>query len=162
MSNHTLEQNSFLSGPNGPFIADLYGRFLDDPGSIDPSWQGFFRELDEDARAVAEALRGASWTLRPPPEHGNGAAASESTAAAANPKKLNPRIPRELSTVIEVAMERERHRRYQSAQALAEDLRAYLELRVVKAHQTGAVAELRKWVARNSGVAWTAKSFTGG
>ncbi len=77
MSNQELERNSFLFGPNGPFIADLYGRFLDDPGSVDPSWQGFFRELDEDARAVTEALRGASWTLRPPPEDGNGAAASE-------------------------------------------------------------------------------------
>ena len=60
MSNQHLEQNSFLSGPNGPFIADLYSRFLDDPGSVDPSWQNFFRELDEDAHAVAQALRGAS------------------------------------------------------------------------------------------------------
>ncbi len=81
MSNQHLKQNSFLSGPNGPFIADLYGRFLDDPGSIDPSWQSFFRELDEDARAVAEALRGASWTPKPPPEVDIGAAAVESTAA---------------------------------------------------------------------------------
>ena len=55
MSNQHLEQNSFLFGPNGPFIADLYGRFLADPGSVDPSWQGFFRELNEDARAVIAA-----------------------------------------------------------------------------------------------------------
>ena len=61
MSNQELERNSFLYGANGPFIADLYGRFLDDPGSVDPSWEGFFRELDEDARAVVQSLRGASW-----------------------------------------------------------------------------------------------------
>ncbi len=79
MANQHIDQDSFLSGPNGPFIAELYGRFLDDPGSVDASWRGFFRELDEDARAVAEALGGASWALKPPPEEGNG------TASAAEP-----------------------------------------------------------------------------
>jgi len=73
MSNQELERNSFLYGPNGSFIADLYGRFLDDPGSVDPSWQSFFRELDEDARAVVQSLRGASWTPEPRHEDGNGA-----------------------------------------------------------------------------------------
>ena len=73
MSNQELERNSFLYGPNGPFIADLYGRFLDDPASVDPSWQGFFRELDEDARAVVQSLRGASWTPKSRLEDGNGA-----------------------------------------------------------------------------------------
>ena len=74
MSNQELERNSFLYGPNGPFIADLYGRFLDDPGSVDPSWHGFFRELDEDARAVVQSLRGDSWTPKHRLEDGNGAA----------------------------------------------------------------------------------------
>ena len=81
MSNQDLERNSFLFGPNGPFIADLYGRFLEDPGSVDPSWQGFFRELDEDARAVVRSLRGASWAPKPRPEEGNGAAGAEAGAA---------------------------------------------------------------------------------
>jgi len=85
MSNQDLERNSFLSGPNGPFIADLYGRFLDDPGSVDSSWQGFFRELDEDARAVVQSLRGPSWTPRPRLEEGNGSteATADSVAAVA-------------------------------------------------------------------------------
>jgi len=39
--------------------------------------------------------------------------------------------------------------RYPDARALADDLRAFLENRVVAAHRTGAFAELRKWVARN-------------
>jgi 2-oxoglutarate dehydrogenase E1 component len=85
MSNQQLEQNSFLFGPNGPFIADLYARFLDDPGSVDPSWQGFFKELDEDARAVIEELRGASWTPKAMPLDGDGGAeeVADSTAAVA-------------------------------------------------------------------------------
>ena len=35
MSNQHLDRDSFLFGPNGPFIADLHARFLDDPGSVD-------------------------------------------------------------------------------------------------------------------------------
>ncbi|MFQ6017959.1 MAG: 2-oxoglutarate dehydrogenase E1 component [Kiloniellaceae bacterium] len=64
MSNQRLEENSFLFGSNGIFIAELYARFLDDPGAVDPSWQGFFKELNEDARAVIDELRGASWAPR--------------------------------------------------------------------------------------------------
>ena len=59
-----LEQNSFLFGANATFIAELYGRYLGDPGSIDSSWTGFFAELDDDARAVLDDLRGASWSPR--------------------------------------------------------------------------------------------------
>jgi hypothetical protein len=45
--------------------------------------------------------------------------------------------------------------RYPDTAALAKDLRAYLEHRVVAAHRTGAVAELRKWVERNPAFATT-------
>ncbi|MGH7149219.1 MAG: serine/threonine protein kinase, partial [Planctomycetota bacterium] len=62
-------------------------------------------------------------------------------------------IPAELVAICEKAMEREPQGRYRDTLALAEDLRAYLEHRVVKAYQTGAVAELRKWVERNKGLA---------
>ncbi len=46
--------------------------------------------------------------------------------------------------------------RYADLRALADDLRAYLENRVVAAHRTGALAELRKWLARNRGGATAA------
>ncbi|MFQ5775752.1 MAG: 2-oxoglutarate dehydrogenase E1 component [Kiloniellaceae bacterium] len=62
MSNRILEQNSFLFGPNARFIAELYARYLADARSIDPSWQGFFRELNDDAHAIMDELRGASWS----------------------------------------------------------------------------------------------------
>ncbi|NOT29767.1 MAG: SUMF1/EgtB/PvdO family nonheme iron enzyme, partial [Planctomycetes bacterium] len=39
--------------------------------------------------------------------------------------------------------------RYPGMGALAEDLRAFLEGRVVRAHATGPLVELRKWVGRN-------------
>ncbi len=40
-------------------------------------------------------------------------------------------------------------RRYADVQALADDLRAYLEGRVVRAHASGPLVELKKWVGRN-------------
>ncbi len=50
-------------------------------------------------------------------------------------------------------MAREANRRYADTEALAVDLRAFLEHRVVAAYETGAVAELRKWIARNKPLA---------
>jgi 2-oxoglutarate dehydrogenase E1 component len=58
------ERTSFLSGGNAPFVTELYARYVDDPGSVDPSWAGFFAELGEDERAVLEEARGASWAPR--------------------------------------------------------------------------------------------------
>ena len=62
-------------------------------------------------------------------------------------------VPPELVAICEKAMAREAAARYRDMSELAEDLRAYLERRVVRAYETGAVAELRKWVARNRGLA---------
>ena len=62
---------------------------------------------------------------------------------------LAPEAPAELVSIAEKAMAHEPRGRYPSMHALAEDLRAYLEGRVVRAHETGSLAELRKWVARN-------------
>jgi formylglycine-generating enzyme required for sulfatase activity/serine/threonine protein kinase len=64
-------------------------------------------------------------------------------------RRLAPRAPAELVAITERAMARRADDRYHDLRALAEDLRAYLEGRVVRAHRTGALAELRKWIARN-------------
>jgi formylglycine-generating enzyme required for sulfatase activity/tRNA A-37 threonylcarbamoyl transferase component Bud32 len=60
--------------------------------------------------------------------------------------------PAELVAICRCAMERDPDRRYASMEELADDLRAYLELRVVRAYRTGPVVELRKWFARNRAV----------
>jgi formylglycine-generating enzyme required for sulfatase activity len=62
---------------------------------------------------------------------------------------LRKDVPAELAAICEKAMAREPAARYADTLELAEDLRAFLEHRVVRAYETGAVAELRKWVARN-------------
>ncbi|MEO1128627.1 MAG: bifunctional serine/threonine-protein kinase/formylglycine-generating enzyme family protein [Planctomycetota bacterium] len=59
----------------------------------------------------------------------------------------------ELVAICQKAMAREPEERYASMRDMAEDLRAYLENRVVRAHRTGAWVEFRKWSRRNRGVA---------
>jgi len=61
--------------------------------------------------------------------------------------------PAELVAVCEQAMRRDPDLRYAGMAELAEDLRAWLEGRVVKAHEAGTWAETRKWVRRNKGLA---------
>ena len=50
-------------------------------------------------------------------------------------------------------MARERGDRYANVVELADDLRAYMEGRVVRAYETGAWAESRKWIQRNRSLA---------
>lgn len=64
-------------------------------------------------------------------------------------------MPAELLSISEKAMMRERGARYEGMNAMGDDVRAYLENRVVSAHRTGAIAELTKWIRRNRGVAAT-------
>ncbi len=63
--------------------------------------------------------------------------------------------PEELVAICDKAMARDVGERYSDTSELADDLRAFLEQRVVSAYETGAVAELRKWVVRNRGLAGT-------
>jgi formylglycine-generating enzyme required for sulfatase activity/serine/threonine protein kinase len=62
-------------------------------------------------------------------------------------------LPAELVAIAEKAMARAKEARYETVAAMAEDLRAYIEDRVVRAHRTGAVIEFRKWVRRNRATA---------
>ncbi|MCB9891481.1 MAG: SUMF1/EgtB/PvdO family nonheme iron enzyme [Planctomycetes bacterium] len=66
---------------------------------------------------------------------------------------IDPKAPVELVSICEKAMARKVAHRYASMTHLSEDLRAFLSGRVVRAHRTGPIAELRKWIARNRAVA---------
>jgi len=70
--------------------------------------------------------------------------------------ELAPGTPGELLAICGKAMARNNQDRYPDMTALADDLRAYLENRVVAAYESGGLAELRKWVRRNRGISWTA------
>ncbi len=59
----------------------------------------------------------------------------------------------ELVAICEKAMARKASDRYADMQDLADDLRRYVERRVVRAYETGGWAETRKWVRRNKAFA---------
>ncbi|MDY0881723.1 2-oxoglutarate dehydrogenase E1 component [Dongia soli] len=59
-----MDQTSFLSGPNAPFIEELYAKYLENAASVDPSWRSFFDDLKDDATTVLQDIRGASWSPR--------------------------------------------------------------------------------------------------
>jgi serine/threonine-protein kinase len=69
---------------------------------------------------------------------------------------LAPAVPPALAAIAEKAMRRVPEERYASMEALAEDLHAFLENRVVAAHRTGAWVEAVKWLQRNRLVAGAA------
>ena len=43
---------------------ELYHRYLENPGSVDSSWQALFAELRDEKTAVDADVRGASWAPR--------------------------------------------------------------------------------------------------
>ncbi len=70
-----------------------------------------------------------------------------------NLNELAPGTPEELVAICEKSMARDWKQRYRDMSELAEELSAYLEHRVVRAHRTGAMVELQKWVERNKALA---------
>jgi 2-oxoglutarate dehydrogenase E1 component len=77
---------TFLSGNNAGFIAELYARFLDDPGSVDESWRRFFAGIADDPAAVRAERQGPSWGHPRPAIIANGRARGEERAAAPAPR----------------------------------------------------------------------------
>ncbi len=69
------------------------------------------------------------------------------------PRMLNPKIDRDLSTICLKCLEKDPKRRYSSALALAEDLEHWLKHEPIRAHRTGVLTRSRKWVRRNPSIA---------
>ena len=91
----------------------------------------------------------------PPGEHVSGLIVLRQTIHGPPPpvESLAPRAIPELVAICERAMARNAAARYASMRALAADLQAFLDGRVVNAYETGAWAETRKWVKRNRALA---------
>ncbi len=76
-----------------------------------------------------------------------------------DPRRLNHTIPRDLEVVVATALEKNRDRRYQSAEALAEELRRVRILEPILARPVGALERLGRWAQRSPAVAGTSAAL---
>ena len=75
------------------------------------------------------------------------------------PRLLNPKIDRDLSTICLKCLEKDPERRYSSALGLAEDLERWLKHEPIQARRAGVITRSRKWVRRNPTSALLATSL---
>ena len=69
------------------------------------------------------------------------------------PRSINRRIPQDLETICLKMMEKDPDKRYQTAGAVAEDLRRYVNRFAISARRVGVVGRAVRWVKRNRAVA---------
>ena len=69
------------------------------------------------------------------------------------PRSIDARIPRDLETIVLKAIEKDPKARYQSAEAMGEDLRRFLADEPIRARQVSAVERYWRWARRNPVIA---------
>jgi 2-oxoglutarate dehydrogenase E1 component len=60
-ANAAFALSSFLQGTNATYIDEIYARYENDPSSVDPEWQEFFRSLKDTPADVLRNAEGPSW-----------------------------------------------------------------------------------------------------
>jgi serine/threonine protein kinase len=74
------------------------------------------------------------------------------TSEPASLERLDPSVPRDLATIVQMAIDRDPERRYQTAGELAEDLQRFLRDEPIQARRATAVEQLARWARHHPGV----------
>ena len=77
------------------------------------------------------------------------------------PRSLDGRIPRDLETIVLKAIDKDQKARYQSAEAMGEDLGRFLADEPIRARQVGAAERYWRWARRNRAIAVLGGLLTG-
>jgi len=83
-----FEQSSYLYGANETYVAEMYARYLQDPGSVDPEWSEVFEGLGDDEKSFLSEQEGPSWAPRQTAVvggNGDSPSMSDATAGMAHP-----------------------------------------------------------------------------
>lgn len=75
------------------------------------------------------------------------------------PRRLNPKIPRDLETIALKCLEKVPSRRYATADAMADDLRRWLDGRPIQARPVSHIEHSWRWCRRKPAVAFLAAAF---
>ena len=77
-----------------------------------------------------------------------------------SPRRLDAAVPRDLETICLRCMQKDPHRRYATAQQVAEDLRRFVDGKPILRRPVGSVERAWRWCKRNPSMATTGLSLT--
>ncbi len=69
------------------------------------------------------------------------------------PRSLDPKIPRDLETIVLKCIDKDTRRRYQSADELADDLQRFVDDEPIKARRISIFERVSRWSRHNKGLA---------
>ncbi len=72
------------------------------------------------------------------------------------PQRINPAIPIDLETIVLKSINKNPSDRYDNAQAFADDLNSYLDLKPIRARRPTTIQRIAKWTRRNPAIVWSA------
>ena len=78
-----------------------------------------------------------------------------------NPRLWNPKVDIDLTTICLKCLEKDPKKRYETAEALAQDVERWLRHEPIRARRIGVITRGRKWMRRNPAIAVSVASMAG-